>query len=92
MERYSLSIKQSAAKGIEEIGQKRDRQRVVARISSLAENPHPAGCQKLSGLHERYRIRAGDYRIVYGIFHQERVVQIVRVGHRKDVYRGGGWL
>jgi mRNA interferase RelE/StbE len=92
VERYSLFIKQSAAKGIEEIGQKRDRQRIVARISSLAENPRPGGCQKLSGLRESYRIRVGDYRVVYAISEHERAVQIVRVAHRKDVYRGAGWL
>jgi mRNA interferase RelE/StbE len=92
VERYSLFIRQSAAKGIEEIGQKRDRQRIVARVSALAENPRPGGCQKLSGLHERYRIRVGDYRVVYAISEQDRAVQVVRVAHRKDVYRGAGWL
>jgi mRNA interferase RelE/StbE len=85
--RYSLRIKSSAAKEIENVGQKKDRQRIVADIQSLADNPRPPGCEKLVGVHERYRIRVGRYRVVYSVDDRELVVIVVRVGHRKEVYR-----
>jgi mRNA interferase RelE/StbE len=85
--RYRLSIKQSAARELEDVAQKRDRQRLVARIEALAENPRPAGCEKLAGHSSRYRVRQGDYRIVYSVDDAERVVLIVKVGHRREIYR-----
>jgi mRNA interferase RelE/StbE len=84
--KYDILIKASAAKEIETIGSKRDRQRIVARIAELADDPRPPGCEKLSG-QEKYRIRQGRFRIVYSIEDQELVVLVVKVGHRKDVYR-----
>jgi mRNA interferase RelE/StbE len=85
--RYNLSIKTSAAKEIEAVGQKKDRQRIVARIQSLAEDPRPPGCEKLTGPSDAYRIRIGDYRVVYSVEDQQPAVTVFRVGHRKDVYR-----
>ena len=87
MERYRVSIKRSAVKEIEAIPQKKERQRIIRRIGQLADNPRPPGSRKLSG-HDRYRIRQGVYRIVYGVDDVEVVVVVVKVGHRKDVYRG----
>ena len=87
MEKYRILIKPSAAKEIEAIPTKKDRQRIVHRIQQLAVDPRPSGVQKLSG-HDRYRIRQGSYRIIYGIEHDELIVYVVKVGHRKDVYRG----
>jgi mRNA interferase RelE/StbE len=84
--RYRLLIKPSAVKDIEAIPLKRDRQRVVERISKLAENPRPSGSEKISG-QEKYRVRQGRYRILYAIEDQDLLVQVVKVGHRKDVYR-----
>lgn len=86
MARYRLLIKPSAVKDIEAIPSKRDRRRVVERISKLAEDPRPFGSEKISG-QEKYRVRQGRYRILYAIEDQDLVVQVVRVGHRKDVYR-----
>ena len=86
MARYRLLIKPSAVKEIEAIPLKRDRQRVVERISKLAENPRPSGGEKISG-QEKYRVRQGRYRILYAIEDQDLLVQVVKVGHRKDVYR-----
>ena len=83
---YRIEVKRSAAKEIQAIGQKRDRQRVIARIAALADDPRPPGCTKLSG-REAYRIRQGSYRIVYTIEDEALVVEIVKVGHRRDVYR-----
>jgi mRNA interferase RelE/StbE len=85
---YRIFIKPSAAKELEAIGNRKDRRRIVARIQSLADDPRPPGCQKLSGA-EKYRIRQGSYRIVYAIKDDRLVVLVVKVGHRKKVYRAG---
>ena len=86
MGRYRVEIKASAAKEIRAIGQKRQRQRVVARIEALAEEPRPPGCVKLSG-REAYRVRQRAYRIVYTVDDDRLVVEVIKVGHRSDVYR-----
>ena len=87
MARFEVLIKPSAAKELEALPRKKDRQRIADRIHRLAEDPRPRGCQKLSG-RDRYRIRQGVYRIVYSIEDAQLIVVVVRVGHRKDVYRG----
>jgi mRNA interferase RelE/StbE len=84
---YRVLIKPSAAKEIEAVGQKEDRQRIVTRIRSLARDPRPFGTEKLSGRGDLYRLRVGRYRVVYSVGDAELVVLIVRVGHRKNVYR-----
>ena len=78
MASYRVFFKPSAVKEIEAIPTKKDRQRVVARIRSLADDPRPAGCQKLSG-GEKYRIRQGRCRILYLIEDDRLVVAVVRV-------------
>lgn len=85
MARYSVQLKASAAKEIEAIGQKRDRQRIVKRIRALADDPRPPGCEKLTGGGDLCRVREGRYRIVYAIEDDRLVVWVVKVGHRKDV-------
>ena len=87
MARYRIVIKPSASKEIGAVGQKKDRRRIVSRIQSLDENPRPFGCEKLSGPLDRYRVREGNYRIVYSIDDEKLLVDVVKVGHRKDVYR-----
>ena len=87
MGRFRVLIKPSALKEIESVQRKKDRQRIVRKIEGLAENPRPPGCQKLSG-YDRYRIRQGQYRIVYAVEDDALIVYVVKVGHRKDVYRG----
>jgi len=84
--RYRLLIKPTAVKDIEAIPLKRDRQRVVERISKLAEDPRPSGSEKISG-QDKYRVRQGRYRILYVIEAQDLLVQVVKIGHRKDIYR-----
>ena len=86
MARYRVFIKPSAAKELEAVGTRKDRRRIVQRIHSLAADPRPPGCQKLSGA-EKYRIRCGAYRVVYSIQDVELAVHVVKVGHRRDVYR-----
>jgi mRNA interferase RelE/StbE len=83
---YRVFIKPTAVKEIESIPRKKDRQRVVRRIEQLADEPRPPGSHKLSG-HDRYRLRCGSYRILYAVTDADLTVQVVKVGHRKDVYR-----
>jgi mRNA interferase RelE/StbE len=85
--RYRLSIKRSAARELEAVAQKADRQRLVARIEALAGDPRPPGCEKLAGHSDRYRVRQGNYRVVYSVDDAQRVVLVVKVGHRREVYR-----
>jgi len=82
---YSVLIKRSATSELADLPL-RDRRRVVARIGGLAASPRPAGCEKLSG-EEKYRIRHGDLRILYEIDDRDATVTIVKIGHRRDVYR-----
>ena len=85
MASYRLLIKPSAGKEIEAVP-KQDRRRIVAKITSLSRNPRPPGCEKLSG-HDQYRLRQGNYRILYEIQDLDLVVLVVKIGHRRDVYR-----
>lgn len=83
---YRIELKKSAAKEIRAIARKKDRQRVVERIAALANDPRPPGCTKLSG-REAYRVRQGAYRIVYTVEDDALVVEVVKVGHRREAYR-----
>ena len=87
MARFRVLIKPSAVKELEAVPSKKDRQQIVRRIENLADDPRPPGCQKLAG-QNRYRIRRGVYRIIYAIDNEELLVYVVKLGHRKDVYRG----
>ncbi|MFQ5700924.1 MAG: type II toxin-antitoxin system RelE/ParE family toxin [Acidobacteriota bacterium] len=87
MARYSVRIKTSAIKEIEAISPKKERRRIVRRIEDLGDDPRPRGCEKLVGHEERYRVRQGRYRIVYKVDDTGGVVDIFKVGHRRDVYR-----
>lgn len=84
---YKLSIKPSAGKELEAVGSKQDRTRIIAKISALAENPRPRGSEKLAGYDDRYRIRQGNYRVVYEIDDDASHVTIYKIGHRREVYR-----
>ena len=86
MGRYRLLIKPYAVKEIEKVPRKKDRQRIVRRIGELAQDPRPPGCRKLSG-EDRYRIRLGEYRVVYAVQDEDLTVHVVKIGHRRDVYR-----
>jgi len=82
---YNVRIKRSAARELEAVPLK-DRRRLVARIEALRTDPRPVGVQKLTG-EEKYRLRQGDYRVLYEILDQDLLVTVVRIGHRRDVYR-----
>ena len=85
MARFEIAFRQSVAKDTRGIPRS-DLARIMARIAALALDPRPAGCVKLSGL-EYYRIRQGNCRIVYEIEDGRLIVVVIRIGHRKDVYR-----
>ena len=85
MASYSILLTRSAARELERVPAK-DRQRIVTRIGALAHDPPAAGAEKLSG-DDKYRIRQGDYRILYEIVDAELIVTVVRVGNRREVYR-----
>lgn len=84
---YSIIITQSALKELQRL-EKQMVRKIERAISSLAENPRPVGVKKLKGNSENlYRIRSGDYRVVYAINDEIRIVDIRKIGHRKDIYK-----
>lgn len=85
MAEYKIYFKQSVEKDFRAVP-KKDLQKIIQRIHSLARDPRPPGHEKLTGK-ERYRIRQGRYRIIYSIQDDEFAVWVVTVGHRKDIYR-----
>lgn len=85
MAAYRVLFRESVWKDLESIP-KKELQRILDRISALADVPRPPGAEELVG-EDRYRIRQGRYRILYSIQDQELTVWVVKVGHRKDVYR-----
>jgi mRNA interferase RelE/StbE len=86
MESYKVLVKRSAADELAGGIPKTVLARIVRRIRDLADDPRPAGCRKLSG-RDRYRLRQGDYRIVYAVDDSRRVVEIYKIGHRREIYR-----
>lgn len=84
--RYRVEVARRAVRAISRLP-RAEQQRVRAAIDILAESPRPPGCVALTGEHGVYRVRVGDYRIVYEVRDRILLVQVVRVGHRRDVYR-----
>ncbi len=85
MAAYSIYFRNSVEKELKRIP-KRDLSRLLERIKALGDEPRPQGCEKLSG-QERYRVRQGNYRVIYSVQDNELTVWVVKVGHRRDVYR-----
>ncbi len=85
MAKYEITIKKSAAKELQDIP-KKDLRKIVKRIQSLAQNPRPHGSQKLSRK-EEYRVRQGNSRIVDSVDDKVLAVDVVKIGHRREVYR-----
>lgn len=86
MARYELRVRPSVAKDLRGIPTA-DVKRILSRMEGLCDDPRAPGCEKLSGA-ELYRVRQGVYRIVYEIHDEWIVVEVIRVGHRGEVYRG----
>lgn len=85
MAKYKIVFKKAVAKDLRKISNQ-DVQRILAKIDSLIENPRAEGCVKLS-VHELYRVRQGDYRIIYEIRDNELIVLVVKIAHRSRVYK-----
>jgi mRNA interferase RelE/StbE len=85
MAEYEILFKESVWKDLKKVP-KSDLKRILSRIEKLGDDPRPVRCEKLTG-EELYRVRQGNYRIVYSIQDNELTVWVVKVGHRKDVYR-----
>jgi mRNA interferase RelE/StbE len=85
MARYKLLFKASVTKDFRYIP-KQVVATILRRIEALADDPRPNGCEKLSGL-ERYRVRQGNYRIIYEIIDNQLVVTVVKIDHRREVYK-----
>jgi mRNA interferase RelE/StbE len=83
---YQVKVAEDAAKFIRKQYERIQRQ-IINNIRTLAENPHPPGCKKLQGFENLYRISSGNYRIVYTIREKILVVFVVRIAHRKNIYR-----
>jgi mRNA interferase RelE/StbE len=82
---YSLLFKKSAERELRKVP-KADLQRITHRIKDLAASPRPSGSEKLAG-QDSYRIRQGDYRVVYIVDDDQRLIEIIKIGHRREVYR-----
>ena len=84
---YRIEFKPSAAKALGKLP--RDVQmRISGSINALAENPRPQGAEKMKGEEDLYRVRSGEYRVVYAVRDEVLMVLVVRVGHRREIYRG----
>ena len=86
MAKYAVALKPSAKKELESLSSKLIA-RIVPSLENLADNPRPHGCQKLKGGDNEWRIRIGDYRVVYVIDDAKSSVEITRVRHRREVYQ-----
>lgn len=86
MSRYTLRWKRSALKELEKLP-KTTIAKLVALAESLVDEPHPDGCRKLAGTEHTWRVRTGNYRLVYQIDNGQLIIEVIKVGHRKAVYR-----
>lgn len=87
MSTYRVDVARRALKVLSRLP-RREQQRIRAAIDLLAEQPRPPGCTAIVDDPRAYRVRVGDYRVVYDVFDDRLVVQVVRIGHRRDIYRG----
>lgn len=86
MDSYAVVFARSARKELESLPD-RFIERILPRIENLADSPRPVGCRKLSGEQNLWRLRIGDYRVIYSVDDHQRIIDIVAVRHRKDAYR-----
>ena len=83
---WHIAFSRAAAQQFQDLPRK-DQRRLAARIDALAENPRPPGVKKLAGEDELYRLRSGDYRLLYTVKDATLIVLVVKIGHRREVYR-----
>lgn len=83
---HEIFIERAAERDLKQLS-KNDFHRIISSIKSLQDNPRPPGCRKITGSKSDWRIRIGDYRVIYEIADAERAVRVMRVRHRKSAYR-----
>jgi mRNA interferase RelE/StbE len=83
---YQIELSKSVEKQLEDIP-KSDLKKIFQRIDKLSSNPFPSGYEKLKGIEDLYRVRQGDYRVIYSVFEKKLLVLILKIGHRREVYR-----
>jgi mRNA interferase RelE/StbE len=86
MDSYKIIWKNSAKKELKKLD-KTIISRIIEKVEELAKNPYPSGCKKLVGTESNYRIRIGEYRVIYGVCSSYLMIEIIRVGHRQGIYR-----
>ena len=86
MASYRIEWRRSTKKDLRKIGTQ-DRLRIITAVEALESDPFPRGCTKLSGSEQSYRIRIGNYRILYEVHAGHLVIEVIKIGHRKDIYR-----
>ena len=84
MPEYTVSLSKKATKQLDKLSDK-IAEPIFKAIGDLANDPRPSGCKKLKG-REGYRVRIGDYRVIYEIFDHMLLIDVVNLGHRKDIY------
>jgi len=83
---YKVELRRRVRQSLDKLPEK-DHRVVITALESLEQEPRPRGVEKIRGT-ELWRIRKGDYRVIYYINDQEQTIAVVRIGHRRDVYRG----
>ena len=83
---YTIEFSRAAEKQLADI-QRGDQKKIAQRIEKLISNPFPSGYEKLKGSDDLYRVRQGDYRIIYNILEKKLIILIVKIGHRREIYR-----
>lgn len=86
MDLYKIEWKRSAVKELKKLD-KTVIKRIINSVEALSENPTPKGCRKLKGAEFTYRLRLGKYRIIYSLQSSKLVIEIIKIGHRKEIYR-----
>ncbi len=86
MDIYNIYWRKSAQKELKKIS-KPFIKRIIYAVENLSINPFPPNCKKYQGIDHTYRIRVGNYRIIYTIFEKNLTIEIIKVGHRKDIYK-----
>jgi len=83
---YKIELSESVQKSLKRIP-KKDVSKIIEKIQIIGINPFPEGCRKLKDLHDVYRVRQGKYRIIYEVYENKLIVIVLKIGHRKDIYK-----
>ena len=86
MATYRIQWKPSALKELKKLN-RRDVPKIVLAVENLSREPHPDNCRKYLGTNHTYRIRVGNYRVIYSVFRDILTIDVIKVGHRKDIYK-----